>query len=156
MVNSFFFFCFLAFFLLFFVGKMCLFVGSKNLIFFFGSVNFVGRLLLTFLVKKFKIFRPVSEEGTPFFRFISFSHFFRPLFFHPFSDFSFSFSFSFSSFCFFFFFFFFSLDLVLLFFLFFSCFSFFVFFFFQHLYQGLTKNVSSVVGAPWTCGVLTT
>ena len=25
---------------------------------------------------------------------------------------------------------------------------------FQHLYQGLAKDVSSVVGAPWRCGVL--
>ena len=27
---------------------------------------------------------------------------------------------------------------------------------FQHLYWCLTKDVSSVVGAPWRCGVLTT
>ena len=37
----------------------------------------------------------------------------------------------------------------------------FLFFFlkkcrFQHLYWCLTKDVSSVVGAPWRCGVLTT
>ena len=31
-----------------------------------------------------------------------------------------------------------------------------LFFLFQHLSQGLTKDVSSVVGAPWRCGVLTT
>ena len=36
-----------------------------------------------------------------------------------------------------------------------KCFSLFVFILFQHLYQGLTKDVSSVVGAPWRCGVLT-
>ena len=27
---------------------------------------------------------------------------------------------------------------------------------FEYLYQGLTKDVSSKVGAPWRCGVLTT
>ena len=27
---------------------------------------------------------------------------------------------------------------------------------FQHLFLGYTKDVSSVVGAPWRCGVLTT
>ena len=35
-------------------------------------------------------------------------------------------------------------------------FLFFCFLFlFWHVYQGLTKDVSSVVGAPWRCGVLT-
>ena len=33
------------------------------------------------------------------------------------------------------------------------CFS---FFHFSHLYQGLTLDVSSVVGVPWRCFVLTT
>ena len=32
----------------------------------------------------------------------------------------------------------------------------FFFIFFWQLFQGLTKDVSSVVGAPWRCGVLTT
>ena len=42
-----------------------------------------------------------------------------------------------------------------------KCVSSFFFFFlktcrFQRLYQGLTKDVASVVGAPWRCSVLTT
>ena len=31
-----------------------------------------------------------------------------------------------------------------------------LFFLFQHLYQSLTVDVSSVAGAPWRCGALTT
>ena len=81
----------------------------------------------------------------PFFLFFSF------IFFH-------FLSFSFSWICFFSFSFSFSLFLnfsFLIFFLFFICFSLIVFLL-LHLYQGLTKDVSSVVGAPWRCGVLTT
>ena len=120
----------LSFSFIFFV-----FVGCSKSDFFWASISF--RFLLTFLVKKIQFVGPSRDPFGPSFPFL-----FLP-FFPPFS---FSFSwilFFFSFFFFFFFYFFFKI-------------MFFFIFIFKYLYQGFTKDVSSEVGAPWRCGVLTT